>query len=63
MDTRFVTDLELAARFRVSRTTIWRWAAAGKLPRPVRLGGRTTRWAADEVDAAIAKWMADRDAL
>jgi len=35
---------ELADRWRVSRTTIWRWCKAGDLPRPTKLGKRTVAW-------------------
>lgn len=33
----------VAARFTVSPVTIWRWAAQGKISRPIRRGG-VTRW-------------------
>jgi predicted DNA-binding transcriptional regulator AlpA len=42
----------LAALVDLSERTIWRLHAAGKLPRPVVLGG-STRWRADE----IARWI------
>lgn len=34
----------VAALFACSEVTIWRWAAAGKLPSPQRLGPRVTAW-------------------
>ena len=37
----------------VSRTTIWSWVKAGKFPRPLKIGPRTTAWRAEEIDA----WM------
>jgi predicted DNA-binding transcriptional regulator AlpA len=40
----WLRDSDLAARFGVSRSTIWRWARQGRLPPPHRLGPRTTRW-------------------
>lgn len=35
---------ELARLLSTSAATIWRWDAAGKLPRPIRLSGGSTRW-------------------
>lgn len=48
----------LALALETSETTIWRWAKSGKLPKPHRLGGGTTRWRTDEVRAALAKLAA-----
>jgi len=44
---------QMASRLDVSVSTIWRWVAAGKLPKPIKLSSRVTVWRADEVDAAI----------
>ena len=43
----------LAAELRTSKATVWRWDASGKLPKPLRLTGGTTRWR--RVD--IEKWI------
>lgn len=40
----YLTDRHLAARFAVSRNTVWRWARSGDLPKPVKLGSGVTRW-------------------
>ena len=53
-----VPALTVAAWLGVSRTTIWRWTKAGKLPQPRRLGSNTTRWAVGELRQAVAR-MAD----
>ena len=45
----YFTDIELADRFKVSRQTIWRWAEAGCLPKPIKLGMRTSRWRASDI--------------
>jgi len=37
----------------VSKATVWRMEAAGKLPRPVRINGNNTRWRTDEIRAWI----------
>ncbi len=44
MTRQFLTDSDLAARYGISRATVWRWTSAGRLPPPVRLGEATTRW-------------------
>jgi predicted DNA-binding transcriptional regulator AlpA len=49
MSQKFLTDSDLAARYSISRATVWRWANAGRLPAPVRLGEATTRWCLDDV--------------
>lgn len=36
----------------VSAATIWRWIAAGKFPKPFKIGC-ITAWYADEIDAFI----------
>lgn len=46
----FLKDVDLAARFGVSRVTIWRWAREGRLPSPVRLGPGSTRWRRTEIE-------------
>jgi predicted DNA-binding transcriptional regulator AlpA len=45
----------LASLLDVSEVTIWRWSKIGKLPRPRKLGGNTTRFNVGEVRAAFAK--------
>ncbi|MNF65287.1 Prophage CP4-57 regulatory protein (AlpA) [compost metagenome] len=37
----------------LSRTTIYRLMAAGKFPRPVRIGERAVAWRADDLAAFI----------
>ena len=36
-----------------SPATIWRWAKAGKFPKPFKIGAATTVWDAAQVDAFI----------
>lgn len=40
----FVSDKQLAARYGVNRTAIWRWLKNGDFPAPVRLSPGCTRW-------------------
>lgn len=35
----------------VSPVTIWRWIAAGKFPKPIKLSENVTAWKAEEVRA------------
>jgi len=68
----YVSDKQLAARYGVTRPTIWRWVRENIVfPRPVCLSPGCTRWRLAEIEAwersALAKAPAaqsvDRDAL
>ena len=50
----------LAALLNVSVRTIRTLDAAGKLPRPVKIGGRSVRWVASEIEAWLAAGAPDR---
>jgi predicted DNA-binding transcriptional regulator AlpA len=43
-----------------SRSTIWRYIAAGKLPTPIHIGSAAL-WPRREIVAAIARLLAERD--
>lgn len=43
-------------------SSIYEAIAAGKFPKPVKLGRRTSAWVEAEVDAWIAERIAERDA-
>lgn len=45
----------LAQKYGVSEATIWRWAKAGRIPAPLKLGPNTTRWDVEAVEAALAR--------
>ena len=57
-ETRRVTRLirlpEVQHRVGLGRSTIYRWMAEGKFPKPVQLGGYSVAWAEDQVEAWIA---------
>lgn len=57
----YLSDVELARRFAVSRVTIWRWSSQGILPKPVKIGPNCSRWQAEEVAAAEDRWLAARE--
>ena len=52
-ETRRVTRLirlpEVQHRVGLGRSTIYRWMAEGKFPKPVQLGSYSVAWAEDEV--------------
>lgn len=48
---KYLSDLDLAERYRVSRVTPWRWARKGAFPAPVKLGENCTRWKLSDVEA------------
>ncbi len=43
----------VALLFACSEVTIWRWAAAGKLPAPQKLGPRVTAWNVGQIREAL----------
>jgi len=45
---------QIAERLGVSVSTVWRWAAAGKISKPKKLSKRVTVWDAATVEADIA---------
>ncbi|MGB4248548.1 MAG: helix-turn-helix domain-containing protein [Pseudohongiellaceae bacterium] len=52
---QYLSDKSVAARYDVSRPTVWRWLKEGKLPRPEKLTNGTTRWKLSDLEAAEAK--------
>ena len=54
--TRLIRLPEVQHRVGLGRSTIYRWMAEGKFPKPVQLGGYAVAWAEGEVE----QWIADR---
>ena len=54
----YFSDKQLAERFGVTRSTIWRWARGGDFPQPVSLSPGCKRWRLSDVEA----WEAAREA-
>jgi predicted DNA-binding transcriptional regulator AlpA len=48
---KYVSDSQLAERYDVSRSTIWRWVKRGVLPQPVQISPGCTRWLSDEIES------------
>lgn len=48
----FLSDLNLADRYNVHRTTVWRWAKSEpNFPKPVVLSPGCTRWKLSDIEA------------
>ena len=57
---RWIGRSDLCQRLGISRATSYRLEAAGYLPRPVRIGPRTTRWSVVEIEAFEQRLFDDR---
>ena len=51
--TRLIRLKEVQHRVGLGRSTIYRWMAEGKFPKPVQLGGYAVAWAQEDIDAWI----------
>lgn len=40
----------------LDESTVYRWIRQGKLPRGIRIGGRTLRWRKTDLAALLASW-------
>jgi predicted DNA-binding transcriptional regulator AlpA len=58
----YLTDSQVGDRYCVTRCTVWRWVKAGRLPAPVRLSDRCSRWRIEDLQAFEAKAEAARGA-
>lgn len=47
----YLSDVQTAARYGVSRMTIWRWVRQGIFPAPVKIGPGCTRWPLERLEA------------
>ena len=57
MTEQYISDIQLAARYGVHRTTPWRWLTYdNNFPKPVKLSPQCTRWKLSEIEA----WEASR---
>ena len=52
---------EVEAATGLSRSSLYRLAAEGQFPRPIKLGARAVGWRADEIAAWIEARTAERD--
>ena len=54
-NTRLVRLKEVQHRVGLGRSTIYRWMAEGRFPKPLQLGSHSVAWKQDEIDAWIAQ--------
>ncbi|MBO6867257.1 MAG: transcriptional regulator [Thalassococcus sp.] len=45
----FLTDQDVARRFKLTRQTIWRWVGSGRFPAPFKLSAGTSRWRLEDI--------------
>lgn len=53
---RLIRLPEVRHRVGLGRSTIYRWMAEGKFPKPVQLGGYVVAWPEDEIE----RWISER---
>ena len=51
--TRLIRLKEVQHRVGLGRSTIYRWMAEGKFPKPVQLGGYAVAWPEDQIEEWI----------
>ena len=54
----YLTDIQVAERLTISKSTVWRWKDEGKLPKAVRIGPNVTRWRLSDILEFEAKMEA-----
>ena len=59
---RLISKAELLSQIPISSATMWRAIAAGRFPKPVRIGSRRVAFFQDEIDAWLSQRIAGRDA-
>ena len=57
--TRLIRLKEVQHRVGLGRSTIYRWMAEGKFPKPVQLGGYAVAWAEADIDEWISMRVSD----
>ena len=55
MTVKYLRDKDLACRYGVHRTTVWRWCENGALPQPVKLSPGCTRWRLSDLETFEAR--------
>lgn len=47
------TVADVARILDVTERTVWKWTAEGRLPEPIKMGERWTRWRKEEIDGLL----------
>lgn len=58
----YFTTQEVADRYGISRTTVWRWVKSGRLPAPIQIGPGIKRFSVAALQRADEAW-ATRDGV
>ncbi|MEL6380230.1 MAG: helix-turn-helix domain-containing protein [Pseudomonadota bacterium] len=58
---KYARDTELAQRYQISRSTVWRWVNQGLLPAPIKIAG-SSRFDIAACDRAFNQGSADEAA-
>lgn len=53
---------EAANLLQISVPTLWRWVAAGTIPKPIKFGNSNSRWPRSDLLAAIEHAKVSREA-
>ncbi len=61
MNDILLSDREVIQALGCARSTLWRWAAEGVVPKPLKIGG-SSRWRHSDIEEVIAKAAAKREA-
>ncbi|QII84159.1 AlpA family phage regulatory protein [Bordetella hinzii] len=51
---------DVVAVCRIGKSTIWKWCAAGRFPKPIKLSTRISVWKVEDIQTWIAqpnKWL------
>ena len=46
---QFASVDELAARYGVNRSSLYKWVKSGEYPKPIKIGPKFTRWRREDV--------------
>lgn len=57
---QLVRDTEIASMFNCSRSTVWKMAENGDIPKPIKFGNMT-RWHLPDIEAAVASKLAQSE--
>lgn len=59
----YLKTAQVAARYGISRTTVWRWIKAGRLPEPVMVGPGVRRFPIAALQRKDSEWAAKKEAV
>lgn len=57
---KYIRPAGIVEKYGISNSTVWRWSAEGKLPKPIgKLSPKITVWDSAEVEIAMTKILSD----